>query len=119
MLSIVSKYFSFHAVTYQGNGITTDSSGNVYVSGWTETDFDGNSNNGSTDALLVKFNSSGTKQWSKQIGSSAHDYAHSVTTDSYNNILITGYTLGSFDGNTNIGGEDIFLVKYNSSGVKQ
>ena len=42
-----------------------------------------------------------------------------VTTDSSGNIYVTGETRGNLDGNTNSGGKDIFLVKYNSDGVKQ
>jgi len=32
---------------------------------------------------------------------------------------VTGYTDGGLDGNSNAGGIDLFLVKYNSSGTKQ
>jgi len=39
--------------------------------------------------------------------------------DSKNNIFVTGGTRGGLDGNTNSGSYDIFLVKYNSDGVKQ
>ena len=42
-----------------------------------------------------------------------------VTTDSSDNIYVTGNTLGNLDGNTNSGDEDIFLVKYDLSGTKQ
>ena len=45
--------------------------------------------------------------------------AHGVTTDSSYNIYVTGYTDGGLDGNTNAGSDDLFVVKYNSSGTKQ
>jgi hypothetical protein len=67
----------------------------------------------------LKYNSSGTKQWTKQLGTSSSDYAKGVAVDSSNNIYVTGYTGGGLDGNTNSGSNDIFLVKYNSSGTKQ
>ena len=51
-----------------GEGITTDSSGNIYVTGNTYGGLDGNSNSGESDIFLVKYNSSGTKQWTKQLG---------------------------------------------------
>jgi len=65
----------------------------------------------------LKYNSSGTKQWTKQLGTSSSDYAKGVAVDSSNNIYVTGYTGGGLDGNTNSGSNDIFLVKYNSSGT--
>ena len=65
------------------------------------------------------FGQSNTKQWTKQLGTSSDDRVNGVTTDSSGNIYVTGYTEGELDGNTNSGGEDIILVKYNSSGTKQ
>ena len=65
------------------------------------------------------FGQSNTKQWTKQLGTSIWDEGKDVTTDSSGNIYVTGETRGNLDGNTNSGGKDIFLVKYNSDGVKQ
>ena len=102
-----------------GFGVTTDSSGNIYVTGETKGHLDGNTNSGRSDIFLVKYNSSGTKQWTKQMGTSSYDEGKGVTTDSSDNIYVTGYTRGGLDGNTNSGWNDIFLIKYNSSGTKQ
>ena len=44
---------------------------------------------------------------------------YGVTKDTSDNIYVTGYTMGSLDGNTNSGENDIFLVKYDSSGTQQ
>jgi len=63
--------------------------------------------------------SSGTKQWTKQLGTSSVDIGYGVTVDSSGNIYVTGYTEGGLDGNTNSGNSDIFLIKFNSSGIKQ
>jgi hypothetical protein len=102
-----------------GNGVTVDSSNNIYMTGYTNGGLDGNTNSGSTDIFLVKYNSSGTKQWTQQLGTSSSDYGYGVTADSSNNIYVTGYTYGGLDGNTSSGSTDIILVKYNSSGTKQ
>ena len=96
-----------------------DSSDNIYVTGYTAGGLDGNTNSGRDDLFLVKYNSSGTKQWTQQLGTSETDFALSVSVDSSDNIYVTGYTEGGLDGNTNAGGKDVFLVKYNSDGVKQ
>lgn len=102
-----------------GYDVTIDFSGNVYVSGDTSGGFDGNTNTGGYDAVLVKYNSSGTTQWTKQFGTALNDFGTSVVTDSLGNVYVAGNTWGGLDGNINAGGGDMFLVKYNSSGTKQ
>ena len=102
-----------------GLGVVVDSSNDIYVSGYADGVFDGNTHSGSNDIILVKYNSSGDKQWTKQLGTSESDIGRRVTVDSSNNIYVTGWTLGGLDGNTGSGSLDIILVKYNSSGTKQ
>ena len=89
------------------------------MTGVTNGGLDGNTSAGSKDLFVVKYNSSGTKQWTKQLGSSIADYATGVATDSSGNVYVAGYTDGGLDGNTSAGSNDIFVVKYNSDGVKQ
>ena len=101
------------------NGVVTDSSGNVYVTGGTKGGLDGNTSAGNTDLFMLKYNSSGTKQWTKQLGSSGLDSANAIAIDSSGNLYVAGMTFGGLDGNTNSGANDLFVVKYNSSGTKQ
>jgi hypothetical protein len=100
-------------------GVVTDSSGNVYVTGDTYGGLDNNTNAGSNDLFVVKYLDNGTKQWTKQLGTSSTDLANGVATDSSGNVYVTGGTYGGLDGNTNAGNSDLFVVKYNSSGTKQ
>ena len=102
-----------------GYGVTVDSLDNIYVTGEAEGGLDGNTNSGSNDIFLVKYNSGGTKQWTKQLGTSSNDKGLDVAVDSSNNIYVSGYTVGDLDNNTNFGDKDAFVVKYNSSGDKQ
>ena len=60
------------------NGVVTDSSGNVYVTGTTFGGLDGNTSAGANDLFVVKYNSSGTKQWTKQLGTSSTDSANGI-----------------------------------------
>ena len=107
---------SKHEDAYQ---VTTDSTGHIYMTGYTAGDLYGNTSSGGKDIFLIKFNSSGTKIWTKQLGTSKGEEGFEVTIDSSDNIYVTGVTYGGLDGNTNSGKSDIFLVKYNSSGTKQ
>ena len=99
-------------------GIATDSSGNVYVTGYTAGGLDGNSSYGSKDLFVVKYNSSGTKQWTKQLGTSSDDEAYGIAADSSGNVYVAGSTSGGLDGNTSAGNSDLFVVKYDSDGNK-
>jgi hypothetical protein len=99
--------------------LTVDASGNIYSAGSTAGAIDGNTQIGSNDFFVVKYNSSGTKQWTKQFGSSNSDSLSGVATDSSGNVYVLGSTSGGVDGNTNSGSTDVFIVKYNSSGTKQ
>ena len=61
-----------------------------------------------------------TSPWTtKQLGTTSRDIGIGVTTDSSDNIYVTGLTSEGLDGNTNLGNYDIFLVKYDSSETKQ
>ena len=99
------------------------------LTGYTYGGLDGNTNAGYNDLFVVKYNSSGTKQWTKQLGTSSSDESYGVATDSSGNVYVTGGTDGGLDGNTSAGYVeplqsqsqlfDLFVVKYNSDGVKQ
>ena len=103
----------------RATGVATDSSGNIYVTGYTYWKLDGNTHAGSNDAFVVKYLDNGTKLWTKQFGTPSSDLADGVAVDSSGNVYVVGYTYGDLDGNTNTGASDIFVVKYNSSGTKQ
>ena len=103
----------------EGLDVATDSSGNVYIVGYSYGDFDGNNNIGSTDIIIAKYNSTGTKQWSHQYGTSSHDKGTGITIDNSDNIYITGETYGNLYGNSKSGGYDIFVMKLNTDGIIQ
>ena len=102
-------------------GISTDTNGNIYVTGWTLGNFDDITTadvNG--DLFVFSFSTTGTFRWKKQLGSVGSDISMSIATDLNGSIYVTGETYGGLDGNTKIGaGSDLFIVKYNTEGVKQ
>jgi hypothetical protein len=96
-----------------------DRAGNVYVAGWTQGTFSGQRRAGSWDAFLVKYDSAGTQQWLRQLGTSESDSVSGVSVDGGGDIYVVGRTAGTFDGQRNAGGDDAFLVKYDRSGTQQ
>ena len=101
------------------SAVAVDGSGNIYVTGYTSGNLDGETNAGGSDAVLIKYNSSGTRQWTRLLGSAASDSAWSVGVDGSGNVYISGFTAGSLGDQTNSGGTDAFLAKYNPSGTLQ
>jgi hypothetical protein len=121
--------------------VSTDSSGNVIVTGQYSSNplnifaADGTTvsftlaNSGGSDVFVVKYDSSGTPLWARRMGGTGTDIANSVSTDSSGNIVVAGqYTsnpldIFAADGSTisftltNSGGQDSFVVKYDSSGT--
>ena len=89
--------------------VTVDSSNNVYIGGVSYV-------SGSwvnKDALLVKYSSSGTRLWERFLDLRDEDYIAGLTTDSSNNVYLTGHhRLYSTT-------DDIFIAKYSSSGTFQ
>jgi hypothetical protein len=97
-------------------GAATDLSGNIYITGWSDNNIDGNQNNRS-GIFLAKYDTNGAKLWVKLIGTSSLDGSHGVATDPSGNAYVTGYTEGYFSGYTNQGKYDLFLVKYDTNGT--
>lgn len=113
-----------------GNSITTDASGNIYVTGTfraTSVTFGTytltNSNTFYEDIFIVKYDPSGNVFWAKRAGGNYVDYAKSITTDAFGNVYITGcfysasITFGTYTlSNSGSSGADIYIVKYDPNG---
>ncbi|MBI2269345.1 MAG: SBBP repeat-containing protein [Bacteroidetes bacterium] len=129
-----------------GYGITADPSGNVLITGLTNSanfpvgatagntvfqstygDIAGSSSYG--DAFVVKFSPTGARLWATFYGGGASDSGADIVTESGGNIVITGTTasinfpLGATAGNSifqnsSAGGTDAFVVKFNPTGLR-
>ncbi len=117
-----------------GEGISLDGSGNVYITGHTDSSttlypttggaYD-TTQNGSTDVFVSKFNSNlTTLSASTFIGGGSVDWGYDITLDSTDNVYVTGYTddhptvfpitVGAYD-TTHNGSYDVFVSKFNGN----
>jgi hypothetical protein len=88
----------------EATALTTGADGAIYVAGYTEGNLDGQINSGSHDAFLTKYNTDGTKAWTRLLGTTASDQATALTTGVDGAIYVAGYTKGNLDGQINSGG---------------
>ena len=93
-----------------GNSITTDTSGNVYVTGQQKNTA------GYYIAFIAKYNSLGVIQWQRSLtdtNAAPNDIGFSITTDTSSNVYVTGQQKNT------TGNYIVFIAKYNSLGVIQ
>ncbi|PSK90402.1 SBBP repeat-containing protein [Taibaiella chishuiensis] len=117
-----------------GQKVTTDAAGNVYVAGryMLTADFDpgpGTANlvaGGATDIFLAKYSATGAYIWAKGIGGTGYDAPSDLIADAAGHL----YTVGSFAGTvdfdpgtgtanltSNSGLGDAYVAKYDTSGA--
>jgi hypothetical protein len=106
--------------------IGVDSNQNTYITGSTySNDFEllrsGDSIQGQVDCYLAKFNSSGHLQFSRLIGSTAHDWGMDIKIDSEDNVVMAAGTMSAnfplvdplYDEVVNMDG---IIMKFNGDG---
>ena len=94
-----------------------DSFDNLYVSGFANRIYYGNLSLKGEEFVIMKFNSFGINKWVRSFGVSAEsDITFDVSTDSSNNIFLTGFSNSSFDETHMKFNDDTFIIKYNSDG---
>jgi hypothetical protein len=99
-----------------GNDIAVDTIGNIFVAGSTNGIFGESTDPRHDDIVVIKVDSLGGTQWIEQTLTDEGDWSESVATDSQGDIIITGTTAGSLEGNAFMGRDDIFVMKYNTDG---
>ncbi|MFC2161966.1 SBBP repeat-containing protein, partial [Acidobacteriota bacterium] len=102
-------------------GIALDSSGNVYLSGRSDSTWGTpvSAHAGSWDIFAAKVNSSGVLQWNTFMGSGNNDYSFGIAVDPGGNVHLTGRSSSTWGTPVNAfaGGLDVFAAKLNSSGA--
>lgn len=73
----------------------------------------------SADALLVKFNTDGIRQWGTYFGATKHDEGGGIAIDQLENVFISGTSGPSPVYNLPGENSDVFLAKFNTNGVFQ
>ncbi len=116
-----------------GEGIATDGSGNVYITGILQgtVDFDPGpgtftlASAGSQDIYVCKLDATGNFVWAKRIGGAGVDIGQAITVDGAGNVFVTGYYDGTvdfdpgaatFNLSSSGGSSDIYILTLNSSG---
>lgn len=110
-----------------GNGIAVDKFSNCYITGgyrntatFGTTSF---TSAGNYDIFVAKYDSNGNFIWAQSAGGTGDDRGQGISVDPLGNCFITGFFKGTITIATNTivssGDSDIFLAKYNSSGVAQ
>jgi hypothetical protein len=88
--------------------VVSDSSGNVYVTGW--------SFNGTTfDYMTVKYDMNGNQLWARSYENGVGDFSHIVRVDGSGNVFVTGRSHTSLADQT----WDIATIKYDTNGNQQ
>ncbi len=107
--------------------ITVDGNDNITIGGWFENsvDFGGGwlTSVNDWDIFVAKFNSAGVYQHSARYGGNDDQQIYAMTTDSANNLLVTGYFRGTVDFGsgtgqlTSAGDRDVLIAKFNPAGT--
>ncbi len=112
------KSISSSSIQHRPISIVSDSNDYIIITGDTTGSLMGTST-GTSDIFLAKYNSNGVEEWSIQFGSTSDNYSTGLTVDSSDNIYISVSCKGNFNGHTNSGDQDAYVMKFNSAGVYQ
>jgi len=115
-----------------GYGASTDTGGNVFLTGLFNgtADFDpsagvdSKTSAGGNDVFLTKINADGSYGYTKTFGGTGSDAGYGASTDTGGNVFLTGNFNGTadfdpsagVDSKTSAGSTDIFLTKINADG---
>jgi hypothetical protein len=87
----------------------------VYVAGTTGGTLPGQTNAGTWDAFVCKFDASGNLKWTRQFGTTEQDDAFGVAVNGLA-VYVVGWALGALPGQTHEGGFDAYVCKFDAYG---
>jgi len=113
-----------------GQGIAVDTSGNIFVAGYSDESWNGSDNTtplhtfaADDDICVLKLNDSGAYQWHSFYGSTGEDQAHGIARDGAGNVYVAGHSKASWKVgaddplNAFAGTSDIALLGLDSAGA--
>ncbi|MDA1188488.1 MAG: SBBP repeat-containing protein [Chloroflexi bacterium] len=101
-----------------GESVAVDSEGNVFISGSTAGAFSVETRASLADNYIREFDLDGFEVWTDQIGSDEGNGVTTVVVHKDDNVYVIGSTLGPLPDTTHIGSGDVFVRKYDSTGIK-
>ncbi|MFP2908300.1 sigma-70 family RNA polymerase sigma factor [Pyxidicoccus sp. 3LFB2] len=101
-----------------GTAVAVGPDGDPYLTGYTDGTVDSNTNAGIYDALVARYDAQGNRLWSRLLGGASPDYGQGIAVAADGTVNVTGYTNSAFDGNAHVGGNDVFLTRYDGLGNK-
>jgi len=114
---IWSKQFGTDFYDYT-KALSIDKNDSIYIAGVSSGTFENQTKIGFQDGYLIKFDTDGVQQWKQHFGTPESVEVSDMAIDNHSNIVITGYTEGSFLNAPNAGEEDAYLITYDSTGKK-
>lgn len=93
--------------------------GGLFVVGHTSAAVDGQTLKGEQDLVLMRYDSTGKKLWSRVLGAAGEASGASIAVDGSGNVVVAGSVKGELGGTNAVGGSDSLVVKYSAEGVEQ
>ncbi|HEV3083221.1 MAG TPA: Ig-like domain-containing protein [Gemmataceae bacterium] len=100
-----------------------DADGNIYVAGEVTGFLPGQTVGRGSDVFVRKYDAAGNELWTREfgganlpgVGTVPADSAAGIAVDA-SGVYVAGYTVGILPGQTNLGGQDAFVRKYDAAG---
>ena len=96
--------------------VAADGAGGVYAAGFLRISLPGQRVGVVQNSLTHRFDEDGNNIWSQEFGTIDEDFATNVAVDSAGDIYVAGRTDGTFPGQVNSGGNDVFVRKFSKDG---
>ena len=93
--------------------------GGLYVLGETTSAVDGQSIKGERDLVLMRYDTTGKKVWTRTLGAAGEASAASIAVDGSGDVIVAGSVSGTFGTSTQLGGTDSLVAKFDADGVEQ